>query len=162
LKITQSIAALAAALVLAAAIHSSFAADSGSPDYYFQTSLVTTHFDPKPDHNNHQGLLNVERRGGTGLVLGAAYFQNSFSQPSEYFYVGKLFTLPYTRETMYAKLTGGLLHGYRGEYQDEIPFNKYGVAPAILPSLGFQVNGVGGELVVFGLAGAMVTFGFSF
>jgi hypothetical protein len=162
LKITQAIAALATALALAGAMQSSLAAEAGSPDYYFQTSLMTTHFDPKPEHNNHQGLLNVERRGGTGLVLGAAYFENSFYQPSEYVYIGKLYTIPYTRETVYAKLTGGLLHGYRGEYQDQIPFNKYGVAPAIVPSLGFQVNGVGGELVVFGMAGAMVTFGFSF
>ncbi len=41
-------------------------------------------------------------------------------------------------------------------------FNKYGVAPAILPALGFQTRTLGGEVVVFGTAGAMVTLGFKF
>lgn len=130
--------------------------------YYFQTSVATTHFDPKPYHNNNTALINLERRSGTGLIMGGAYFQNSFDQPSQFVYVGKLYYLPRTRETVYAKVAGGLLHGYKGEYQDQIPFNKYGVAPAILPALGFQTRTLGGEIVVFGTAGAMVTLGFKF
>jgi len=130
--------------------------------YYFQTSVATTHFDPKPYHNNNTALINLERRSGTGLIVGGAYFQNSFDQPSQFVYVGKLYHLPRTRETVYAKVAGGLIHGYKGEYQDQIPFNKYGVAPAILPALGFQTRTLGGEGVVFGTAGAMVTLGFKF
>jgi len=133
-----------------------------SRTYYFQTSVATTHFDPKPYHNNDQGLLNLERRGETGLIAGAAYFRNSFDQPSEFVYVGKLYPLPRTRETVYAKVAAGLLHGYKDEYKDQIPFNKYGVAPAIVPALGFQGRTVGGEVVVFGTAGVMLTFGFKF
>jgi hypothetical protein len=135
---------------------------SESRYYYFQTSVATTHFDPKPYHNNNTALLNLERRSGTGFIVGGAVFQNSFDQPSEYLYVGKLYWLPRTRETLYAKLTGGLIHGYKDEYKDQIPFNKYGVAPAILPAIGFQARTLGGELVVFGTAGAMLTLGFKF
>jgi len=135
---------------------------SGSHYYYFQTSVATTHFDPKPDHVNDQGLLNLERRSGTGLIVGGAFFHNSFGQPSEYFYLGKLFWMPHTGKTVYAKLTGGLVHGYKDEYKDQIPFNRYGIAPAILPAIGFQARTLGGELVVFGTAGAMLTLGFKF
>lgn len=130
--------------------------------YYFQTSVATTHFDPKPYHNNEQGLLNLELRGDTGLIAGGAYFRNSFDQPSQFLYVGKLYHVPRTRETVYAKVAAGLLHGYKDEYKDQIPFNKYGVAPAIVPALGFQARTVGGEVVVFGTAGVMLTFGFKF
>jgi hypothetical protein len=130
--------------------------------YYFQTSVATAHFDPKPYHNNNTALVNLERRDTDGLILGGAYFQNSFGQPSQFVYVGKLYYLPRTSETVYAKVAAGLLHGYKGEFQDQIPFNNYGVAPAILPALGFQARTIGGELVVFGTAGAMVTLGFRF
>jgi hypothetical protein len=130
--------------------------------YYFQTSVATTHFDPKPYHNNDTALINLERRSGTGFIVGGAFFQNSFGQPSEYLYVGKLYWVPRTSETVYAKVTGGLIYGYKDEYQDQIPLNKYGVAPAILPAIGFQARTLGGELVVFGTAGAMVTLGFKF
>lgn len=156
---TLNIAATITLLCMAAA---STASEFRHPYYYFQTSLATTHFNPKPDHVNDQGLLNVERRSGAGNIVGGAYFLNSFGQPSQYIYLGKLFWVPYTSETIYAKLTGGLLHGYRGEYQDQVPFNKYGVAPVILPSVGFQARTFGGELVVFGTAGAMLTLGFKF
>jgi hypothetical protein len=130
--------------------------------YYFQTSLLTKHFESKPDHNNQQGLLNVERYFDQGLLAGGAFFRNSFDQPTQYYYVGKRYILPRTGDKMYAKITGGLIYGYKDEYQDQIPFNGYGVAPAILPALGVRGKTFGGEVVVFGTAGAMLTFGFNF
>ena len=45
---------------------------------------------------------------------------------------------PVRFELWYFKLTGGLLHGYKEPYDDKIPLNDLGVAPAILPTLGFQ------------------------
>lgn len=139
-------------------------APAGARDahYYFQTSLMTRHFEPKPEHNNQQGLLNVERYFDQGLLAGGAYFRNSFDQPTQYYYVGKRYMLPYTGEKLYAKITGGLLYGYKDEYQDRIPLNGYGIAPALLPALGMRGKTFGGELVMFGTAGAMLTFGFSF
>ncbi len=153
---------IAAAIALACTATASADEPAGPRYYYFQTSVATTHFDPKPYHNDNTALINLERRSGTGLIVGGAYFQNSFGQPSEYIYLGQLYWLPHTRDTIYAKLTGGLIHGYKDEYQDQIPFNKYGVAPAILPALGFQARTLGGELVLFGTAGAMLTLGFKF
>ncbi|HWQ38923.1 MAG TPA: sn-glycerol-3-phosphate transporter [Burkholderiales bacterium] len=155
----KTLAAVGAAAFLMLAGPS--AADE-DPRYYFQTSLLTRHFEPKPEHNNQQGLLNVERYWDEGLLIGGAYFRNSFNQPAQYVYVGKRYTLPYTREAFYAKITAGLLHGYKDEYQDRIPLNGYGVAPAVLPALGFRGKTLGGELIIFGTAGAMLTIGFGF
>lgn len=139
-------------------------APAGAQDarYYFQTSLMTKHFEPKPEHNNQQGLLNVERYFDQSLLAGGAYFRNSFGQPTQYYYVGKRYMLPHTGEKVYAKITGGLMYGYKDEYQDRIPLNDYGIAPALLPALGVRGKTFGGELVVFGTAGAMLTFGFGF
>ena len=109
-----------------------------------------------------QGNLLLQSLLASCRIVGGAFFQNSFGQPSEYLYVGKMYWVPRTSETVYAKVTGGLIYGYKDEYQDQIPLNKYGVAPAILPAIGFQARTLGGELVVFGTAGAMVTLGFKF
>ena len=59
----------------------------------------------------------------------------------------------------YMKLTGGLLEGYKGEYRDKIPLNRFGVAPAIIPSLGARYDRVSAEVVLLGAAAAMVTVG---
>ena len=44
-------------------------------------------------------------------------------------------------------------------YQNKIPFNSSGVAPAILPSVGYCYKRVCSELVLFGNSGLMVTLG---
>lgn len=36
----------------------------------------------------------------------------------------------------YAKLMAGLIHGYKEPYEDKIPFNGLGIAPAVMPALG--------------------------
>ena len=67
---------------------------------------------------------------------------------------------PFTSlQPFYVKLTAGLVHGYSGEYQDKIPFNNSGIAPVIVPSLGYCINRFCSELVIFGGAGLLLTFG---
>ncbi|HRL74969.1 MAG TPA: hypothetical protein PK440_00355 [Candidatus Accumulibacter phosphatis] len=51
------------------------------------------------------------------------------------------------------------MHGYKGQYQDKIPFNGSGYAPAIVPAVGYCYQRVCSELVLFGTAGAMLTLG---
>lgn len=127
-------------------------------DYWqIQTSVYTRHYHPEPDHNNHQRLIGLERGYASGNLWGGAVFRNSFDQSSQYAYVGRRFDS--NRHPFYAKLTGGLLHGYRGEYRDKIPLNHLGVAPAIIPSLGVQSHGMAAELVLLGNAALMVNLG---
>ena len=124
-------------------------------------SLYTKHFDPDPDHNNDQNLFAVEAVFHNDWLAGVAVFDNSFGQDSQFIYVGK--TWPILRsELWYVKLIGGLLHGYKEPYEDKIPLNGLGVAPAILPAVGIRYKRVFCELEVAGTAAVTVTAGFSF
>ena len=126
-----------------------------------QTSVYTRHFSPSPEHNNRQNLIGLERNEASGLVYGGATFRNSFAQRSVYGYVGKRFN---SRQypAVYLKVTGGLLHGYRGEYRDKIPLNRYGVAPVIIPGAGINLGPVVAEVVLLGTSATMLNAGFRF
>jgi len=62
----------------------------------------------------------------------------------------------------YFKLTGGLLYGYKEPYEDKIPFNGLGIAPAIIPTFGFQYKFFVAELNIAGTAAINVTAGIAF
>lgn len=128
--------------------------------WYLQTSYYTKHFHSDPAHNNHQHLVNLERIGADNALVGGAFFYNSFDQPTEYVYVGKLWR-PFDRAPLvHFKLTGGLIHGYKQDYRDKIPYNQHGIAPAILPAIGISGKNFATEAVFFGIAGVMLTAGF--
>ncbi|AFJ03581.1 hypothetical protein Q7C_2456 [Methylophaga frappieri] len=144
-----------------------------------QTSVWTAHYDPESDHNNHQRLINLEYyfapqtrpyqidfgdwRDDLQWLAGAATFRNSFDQQSQYVYGGSRYDLPVSQfSNVYIKVTAGLLHGYRGEYQDKVPFNSLGIAPVILPAVGWQYRRANVELVPFGTAGMTMNVGWIF
>lgn len=131
-------------------------------DWFLQTSLYTTHFESKPHHNNNQALLGLEHypNPGRDLLVGGATFRNSFGQRSVYGYAGRLFK--HRKWPFYAKITAGLLYGYKGEARDAIPLNRYGVAPAVLPSIGVRLGQLSSELVVLADAGLMINMGLTF
>ena len=125
-----------------------------------QTSLYTRHFSPDSRHNNHQDLLALERNEASGLLYGAATFRNSFAQRSFYAYAGKRFDS--SEYPVYLKVSGGLLYGYKGEYRDKIPLNRFGVAPVIIPALGLHLGPVTAEMTVLGVSAAMLSVGLRF
>ncbi|MCC5902669.1 MAG: hypothetical protein JJT87_12180 [Halomonas sp.] len=129
-----------------------------------QTSLLTRHFSPDPEHTNQQDLVSIELHNPDRWLAGAAWFKNSFDQPTWYFYAGREFPLGQLTEEIHlrAKLTGGLLRGYKDEFRDKIPFNHYEIAPAVLPSIGMQWGNFESDLIVFGTAGMMITAGWRF
>jgi hypothetical protein len=127
----------------------------------FATSIYTKHFDPEPDHNDSQNLIGVEMVFENDWIAGIAVFDNSFDQPSQLVFIGKTWPIlssPY----WYFKLMGGLLHGYKEPYEDKIPFNGLGVAPAIVPALGLRYKRVYTEVNLAGAAAVTVNVGFSF
>jgi len=139
-------------------------ADSGNwqiDQWYFFTSLYTKHWDDDPEHVNHQKLLGLEAHMDNQWLFGLALFDNSFGQASQYLYAGYSWDL-FGSELFHFKLTGGLLHGYEGRYQDKIPLNDLGIAPAILPTIGFQYKSFVTELNIAGTAAFTVTAGFAF
>lgn len=125
------------------------------------TSVFVTHHRSDPDHNNRPGLLGLEYSPSDSQWLGGGVtFRNSFGQRTQYAYVGRRFDAE--RLPVYAKLTGGLLQGYRGEFRDKIPLNQLGVAPAIVPTFGIQFNRFSSEVVVLGASALALTVNYDF
>ena len=130
--------------------------------WLLQTSAYTTHFHHNPEHNNHQHLVSLEYQRSDQWVIGGSAFDNSFGQPAQYAYIGRLFRPLDSAPLVHFKLTGGLIHGYKDQYKDKIPLNSQGVAPAIIPAIGLSGKHLSGEVNFFGLAGLMVTMGVLF
>ena len=129
--------------------------------WYIYTSVYTKHFDSDPDNVTNPKKLGVDAQMTNNWLFGLASFDNSFGQRSEYLYAGYKWTL-FRSEYWYLKLTGGLLYGYKEPYEDKIPLNGLGVAPAILPTLGFRYKFFVTEVSLAGVAAAHVSMGISF
>lgn len=127
------------------------------PYWYVQTSVYTRHFTQKSEHNNNQELIGLERHSQNSYLLGAATFIHSYGQRSYYGYAGKRFDFDGT--PFYAKVTAGLLYGYKGKYRNKIPFNRFEIAPVIIPSLGVKYQRVSAEVVLLGAAASMINLG---
>jgi hypothetical protein len=125
------------------------------------TSVYTRHTDPEPDHVNNQKLIGVEANFSNGWLAGASVFDNSFGQNSQFVYMGRTWAIR-DSEYWFFRLRGGLLHGYKEPYEDKIPLNGLGVAPAVIPSVGFKYRRFVGELNIAGAAALMMTVGFDF
>ena len=134
---------------------------AGSAAFWnLQASVYTQHHHNNARYNNRQDLLGLEYNRADRWLAGAATFRNSFSQRSHYAYVGKRYDAPGL--PLHAKLSGGLVQGYRGEYRDKLPLNRFGVAPVIIPSVGANLGPIGVEWVVLGAAATMVNVGIRF
>jgi len=127
----------------------------------FMTSLYTRHFDDDPDHVNDQNLISAEAQFNNGWTAGLALFDNSFGQNSQFLYMGRNWQIR-DSDLWYVALRGGLLHGYKEPYEDKIPLNGLGVAPAILPALGFKYRFFVTEVQFAGTAAVVWTAGFHF
>ena len=131
-----------------------------------QYGFYTKHRSYSPEHVDRNQLVNLEILsnydrvwGGDKTLFGVAIFKNSFGQPSQWLYWGQQWDFnPY----VYAKVTAGLLHGYKGKYRDKIPFNKAGVAPGIIPSIGLRYKGVTFETILLGTNALMFAVGYQF
>lgn len=127
--------------------------------FFVETSVYTRHFSYDPDHNDHQNLILVEYNITQSWLAGAAVFDNSFGQSSQFVYGGYRFRPFESLQPLYFKVAAGILHGYRGEFRDKIPLNSSGFAPAIVPSMGYCIRRYCSELVLFGTAGLLLTVG---
>jgi hypothetical protein len=127
--------------------------------FFFETSLYTKHFSSNPNHDNHQQLILGEWNITENWLVGGSFFNNSFGQPSEFFYGGYRFRPFEQAQQLYFKVAAGVIHGYKPPYQNKIPFNSSGYAPGIVPSVGYCINRFCSELVLFGTAGMLLTAG---
>ena len=130
-----------------------------------QVAPDAIHFNPSPEHADFSWLVGAEWQFPSQWLVGAAYFNNSFDQKCQYYYFGKSWPLDFINDNeyfknLYFKLTGGVLLGYKEPYEDKIPFNNNGVAPGIVPGLGYKFGDFNVQLNLLGGAGLMFTFGY--
>jgi hypothetical protein len=157
------------ATAVAAAAESKSATDSWLRDgdrIFFQTSVYNKHWSDNPDHVNRNNLINFQIQsnydrvwGADKTLFGLAFFKNSFGQPSQFLYWGQQWDF---NDYFYAKFSAGLLHGYKGKFRDKIPFNKLGVAPAVLPTLGMRYKNASLEAIILGNSALMIGVGYTF
>ncbi|CAH1208284.1 sn-glycerol-3-phosphate transporter [Candidatus Nitrotoga sp. BS] len=122
-----------------------------------------THFHNKDSYKGANILVSLEVIKPNDHLYGLALFNNSFDQFSQYLFYGKIFRLDETYPGLHAQLTGGLIHGYRGEYKDNLFLNKeLGVAPVIVPGIGYQKNQWGFDLFLLGKQGVLMGVGYQF
>ena len=133
---------------------------------YVYTSFYTKHFSHKPKHVDDQNMFGLEFRMSNKWMYGFTLFDNSFGQKSEYVYTAYRWRLSdnetFRPSNHYFKLSGGLIHGYKGEYQDKIPFNGLGVAPAIIPTYSYQYKNYMTDVSLGGVSVVTITVGFIF
>lgn len=130
-------------------------------------SLYTWHRTNNPEHVSRNHLVTLEIHsdfdrvwGADKTLFGVSTFRNSFGQQSAYIYWGQRWEL---NDWFYAKVTAGPLWGYRGKYRDKIPFNKFGVAPAIIPSVGIKLGReASAEAILLGFNAIMFAVGYRF
>lgn len=130
--------------------------------WVLQTSAYTRHFNPDPRHINRQKLVHVEYHWSDQWFVAAGSVTSSFGQPVTYVTYGKQWRPLESVPLLHVKLSGGIYHGYKGEFRDKVPFNSSGFAPAILPSIGLSGKYFSGEVVLFGGNAAMIAVGVVF
>lgn len=128
------------------------------------------HFTPSDEHAEYNHMVSGEllsRRwtlwDADRSIIGLALLDNSFGQFSQYAYFGQEWDL---RQLwgghVYANVTVGLLHGYKEPYQDKIPFNELGIAPAIVPTIGWRYSRFNVAVSLLGTNGLLVSIGWLF
>jgi hypothetical protein len=91
------------------------------------------------DSHKHVYLLGIEREQADNFMWGFSAFQNSFGQPSAYAYYGYTWNNLWDTR-FYAKLSGGIIYGYKDQYANKVPFNHDGFGLGIIPAVGYRIT----------------------
>ena len=127
------------------------------------------HWDRDKKNNNHPRLVDLEwEHPQDTLLVGAAYFKNSFDHDTGYLYVGKRWFLAdwfeprsgRRSEGWYLKLTAGPLMGYTGRHKRNVPLNYRGVGLGAIPLLGYQYRRWHLQAGFFANAGVLLSVGY--
>lgn len=109
----------------------------GQSHWRVMASPYTIHYSHDPNHRP-VWMLGLERQRPDDLLWGVCYFSNSFGQPSAYVYGGQRLYDFSAYPQLFAQWTAGLMYGYKGEFQDKVPFNHRGFSPGLVLALGWQ------------------------
>ncbi|MGO4395555.1 ABC transporter ATP-binding protein [Variovorax sp. M-6] len=133
--------------------------DSFSKPYWeLVVGPFALHFSNEDEHKQVV-LLGVERSEGDGWMWGFSAFRNSFGQASAYAYYGYRWDGLFSNPAIYVKLSGGIIYGYKGEYEDKVPFNHNGFGLGIIPAIGYQLTKADSlQVGALGTAGLIFTY----
>jgi hypothetical protein len=122
-------------------------------------SPYTIHWRPSDEHRRVVAI-GAERQRSDDWLAGGSYFRNSFGQPSAYLYVGKRYPGVWAEQPqLFLQWSAGLMYGYRGKFEDKVPFNNNGFSPGALASVGWAFDQHKAFTVhLLGDAGAMFQF----
>ena len=137
---------------------------SSAPDRQWDVVLspYTHHWNDNPEHKR-VNLVAFDRYLSGNRFCGLALFTNSFGQPSAYAHFGQRWDDVMGKPGWFVKVSAGLIYGYKGAYKDKIPFNNYGIAPAIIPAIGYELNKRDSiQVMILGDAGFVLAWGLSF
>jgi hypothetical protein len=122
-------------------------------------SPYTFHWSGPSSEHKPVKLVALDRHLKGGRFCGLALFTNSFGQPSAYGYVGQQWNNIFNNPKLYTKVSAGLIYGYKGKHKDAIAFNQMGIAPAIIPSLGYAFTPKdSAEVFMLGTAGLTFSY----
>jgi hypothetical protein len=116
--------------------------------------------DETEEKHSYVWLLGAEKMLNERYFAGAAFFNNSFGQPSQYVYVGAKFRPEPSMPKLFTKISAGVIHGYKPPYEKKIPINtSSGWGLGVIPSIGWDFNEqTAAQLNVLGAAGLMLQF----
>ena len=137
---------------------------SSAADHHWRALVApyAPHIRPSNEHSD-VWAIGLERQRADNWLAGGSFFSNSFGQPSGYLYLGKRFPSLMGHPQLFGQLSGGLMYGYRGKYQNKVPFNHNGFSPGALASIGWQFNReVSLTVHAVGDAAVMFQFGWDF
>ena len=141
---------------------SSAAVPPGSANWRVMASPYTYHYSRDPNHRP-VWMLGVERQRSDDLLWDLCYFSNSFGQPSGFLYGGQRLYDFSAYPQLYAQWSAGLMYGYKGEYQDKVPFNHRGFSPGLVLAVGWQFSPrYAAQVNVLGNSAAMLQFSIDF
>ncbi|MFY7940996.1 MAG: ABC transporter ATP-binding protein [Burkholderiaceae bacterium] len=133
---------------------------SGESHWRFVLSPYSLHWRPSDEHQTVYAI-GAEQQYDNGWLYGGSYFRNSFGQPSGYLYLGKRYDNVWKDTPLFLQWSAGLLYGYRGKYENKVPFNHNGFSPGALVSVGWQFTRTSSvQLNALGDAGVMFQFSY--
>jgi len=122
-----------------------------------------THFKDDADYEGSPILASLEIKKPNNQLYGLALFNNSYGQFSQYLYLGKEYKFDDIYNGLRAKVSAGLIHGYKDEAEDNLFLNEeLGVAPAIVPGIGYQRKRWGIDLYLLADKAILLGIGYQF
>ncbi|MDM0011170.1 ABC transporter ATP-binding protein [Variovorax sp. J22P168] len=109
------------------------------PGWELVVGPFAVHFSNEDDHSS-VFLLGLERNQSDNVIWGLSVFRNSFGQTSAYAYYGYRWDGLFGNPAIYAKLSGGIIYGYKYPYEDKVPFNHNGFGLGIIPAIGYRLT----------------------